>query len=102
MRRVIGAIASLYKDKIRGQLMKHHLNGLDSLPCMTKHTGSFLYCLACTKAIEQSQANEAIPLAVVRLTKAHNRAIARQDREQVLRDCGLVKVRGALGGTYWE
>jgi uncharacterized Zn finger protein (UPF0148 family) len=22
--------------------------------------------------------------------------------EQMLRDCGLVKVRGALGGTYWE
>ena len=27
---------------------------------------------------------------------------ARRQREAVLRDCGLVKVRGALGGTYWE
>ena len=27
---------------------------------------------------------------------------ARKARDQVLRDCGLVKVRGALGGTYWE
>ena len=27
---------------------------------------------------------------------------ARQERESVLRDLGLVKVRGALGGTYWE
>ena len=26
----------------------------------------------------------------------------RQSREQVMRDCGLVKVKGALGGTYWE
>lgn len=26
----------------------------------------------------------------------------RKAREQVMRDCGLVKVRGALGGTYWE
>lgn len=27
---------------------------------------------------------------------------ARREREDVLRSCGLVKVRGALGGTYWE
>ena len=27
---------------------------------------------------------------------------ARRERESVLRDCGLVKVRGALGGVYWE
>ncbi len=26
----------------------------------------------------------------------------RAEREHVLRDLGLVKVRGALGGTYWE
>ena len=26
----------------------------------------------------------------------------RKEREQVLRDCGLVKVKGTLGGTYWE
>ena len=22
--------------------------------------------------------------------------------DQAMKDCGLVKVRGALGGTYWE
>lgn len=27
---------------------------------------------------------------------------ARRERDQAMRDCGLVKVRGALGGTYWE
>ena len=27
---------------------------------------------------------------------------SRQAREEALRSCGLVKVRGALGGTYWE
>ncbi len=27
---------------------------------------------------------------------------SRKARDQVMRDCGLVKVRGALGGTYWE
>ncbi len=26
----------------------------------------------------------------------------RKDQEQAMRDLGLVKVRGALGGTYWE
>lgn len=26
----------------------------------------------------------------------------RKEREAALRACGLVKVRGALGGTYWE
>lgn len=29
-------------------------------------------------------------------------ASAKRDREDVLRSCGLVKVRGALGGVYWE
>jgi len=28
--------------------------------------------------------------------------LRRKEREQALRDLGLVKVRGALGGTYWE
>ncbi len=26
----------------------------------------------------------------------------KMEREEVMRSCGLVKVRGALGGTYWE
>lgn len=26
----------------------------------------------------------------------------RRERESAMKDCGLVKVRGALGGTYWE
>jgi DNA-directed RNA polymerase subunit M/transcription elongation factor TFIIS len=26
----------------------------------------------------------------------------RREREMLLRDCGLVKVRGAMGGVYWE
>ena len=27
---------------------------------------------------------------------------ASKDRDSIRRSCGLVKVRGALGGTYWE
>lgn len=30
----------------------------------------------------------------------HNKA--RRSRDQAMRDLGMVKVRGALGGTYWE
>jgi uncharacterized Zn finger protein (UPF0148 family) len=26
----------------------------------------------------------------------------RKERDEAMRSCGLVKVKGALGGTYWE
>ncbi len=32
----------------------------------------------------------------------HAAGLRRRLREQVLRDCGMTKVRGAQGGTYWE
>ena|SRR5271154_6521709 len=35
----------------------------------------------------------------------HNKQVRnarRRERDQVLRDMGLTKVRGNLGGTYWE
>jgi len=38
-------------------------------------------------------------------TTAKLRAIARKrskERDQIMSDLGLVKVKGALGGTYWE
>ena len=28
--------------------------------------------------------------------------IARRERDTLLREMGMVKVRGSLGGTYWE
>jgi hypothetical protein len=31
-----------------------------------------------------------------------NRNAARKAHDQAYKDCGLVKVRGALGGTYYE
>ena len=38
-----------------------------------------------------------------RRTRRNRRARQRRKaRESVLRSLGLVKVRGALGGTYWE
>ena len=35
-------------------------------------------------------------------TRRRRRSLARREREAVMRDLGMVKVRGALGGTYWE
>lgn len=34
--------------------------------------------------------------------KRQQRANQRKDREDALRSLGLKKVRGVLGGTYWE
>lgn len=34
--------------------------------------------------------------------KRQHRNALRRERNQAMRDLGLVKVRGALGGTYWE
>jgi len=45
--------------------------------------------------------NDAATDADVILKKAQ-RAAQRRAREQNLRDLGLTKVRGALGGVYWE
>ena len=36
------------------------------------------------------------------IAKKLRRAINRAEKEQAMRDLGLTKVRGALGGTYWE
>lgn len=35
-------------------------------------------------------------------SKTKNKASRRKERDQMMKDCGLVKVKGALGGTYWE
>ena len=35
-------------------------------------------------------------------TVAIKRKAAKKAREDALRSCGLVKVRGSMGGIYWE
>ena len=42
------------------------------------------------------------PDAVKKAIKAAGTANRRAEYAQVMRDCGLTKVKGALGGTYWE
>lgn len=44
------------------------------------------HCSKCASKIKQSKRSKA----------------RRREREDTLRDLGLTKVRGALGGTYWE
>ena len=45
-----------------------------------------------------SETTDAV-LAEVRRLRANKN---RRERDQAMRDLGMVKVRGALGGTYWE
>lgn len=47
------------------------------------------YCLACDGAD-------------AKVLTAQRRRMRRRERDQCLRDLGLVRVRGALGGVYWE
>ena len=37
-----------------------------------------------------------------RKAKNAKRAAARRERDAMMKSLGMVKVRGALGGTYWE
>jgi hypothetical protein len=39
--------------------------------------------------------------ALLRKVNAARRA-RRHNRESILRSCGLTKVKGSMGGTYWE
>lgn len=39
---------------------------------------------------------------VMRTEKQLRARLARKTREDILKSLGLTKVRGALGGTYWE
>jgi hypothetical protein len=49
-----------------------------------------------TESYEEKKARVRRLLANMRRNKT------RRERDQVMRDLGLVKVRGECGGTYWE
>lgn len=70
----------------------HGCAGADTCACSCHvHTCSFTPkrdCVACTT--ERTAKKKVLQRAL------------RQEREQALRDLGLVKVRGARGGVYWE
>jgi hypothetical protein len=62
-----------------------------------KHTGAeWQDCSLCKATNERSIVD------VGDLGKRHRAALRRSERDQAMRDLGLVKVRGALGGVYYE
>ncbi|MGD0768111.1 MAG: hypothetical protein ABSB42_07950 [Tepidisphaeraceae bacterium] len=52
--------------------------------------------------IQSVDGKEFLGLVVCNSLQPNPRSARRRERDQVLRDLGLTKVRGALGGTYWE
>ena len=68
----------------------------------TKHQGKFEACHYCLSYIRlgKSFGDEKGYTSTTR--KLHRESLARQAKDQAMRDLGLVKVRGGLGGTYWE
>jgi hypothetical protein len=52
--------------------------------------------------IQSVDGKEFLGLVVCNSLQPTPRNAARQSREQAMKDLGLTKVRGALGGTYWE
>ena len=73
--------------------------------CYPVSRGSILmvcYCVTCGDAYDKGRSKSNLCPSCrqreARIRAAHNR----KERESVLHDMGLVKVRGALGGVYWE
>jgi len=60
-------------------------------------------CETCSGEIDGARdgENQCVPCEYETKRKGRS-AVRRREREATLRDCGLVKVRGAMGGTYWE
>lgn len=63
-------------------------------------------CELCTEEIStrdgDNRCHKCSELETRKAEQNAQRNSARRAREAALRSCGLVKVRGALGGTYWE
>jgi hypothetical protein len=68
-------------------------------------------CETCGKEIEREKYERAVALGktcrfcyncLSHHVERRKRSMARRNRDQAMRDLGLVKVKGALGGTYWE
>jgi hypothetical protein len=68
-----------------------------------KHEGRQTDCEACKLGLkrERSEAFQ-MPDAEQRVAKLHRAALNRAGRNDAMRSLGLVKVKGSLGGTYWE
>ena len=49
-------------------------------------------------AVSEAESSEIMKIFLARV-KANR---ARKARDQAYKDCGMTKVKGSLGGTYWE
>jgi hypothetical protein len=62
----------------------------------------FVAALSPADRSAMEHANEQNRLACIAESKRIKRNARRRARDQAMRDIGMVKVRGNLGGTYWE
>ncbi len=69
---------------------------------MKNHSGQFETCRRCLGYIRLGEQLGDISGYATTTRKLHKVAIDRRDRDQAFRDAGLTKVRGSLGGVYWE
>lgn len=58
------------------------------------------FCTRCS--VEISTVDGVNTCGKCRQLNAVARASRKREREQLMRDCGLVKVKGAMGSVYWE
>lgn len=59
-----------------------------------KHYDGTLFVGGCGENVSDKE--------IRRLINTAKSSANRKAKEQAYKDCGLVKVKGALGGTYWE
>ena len=53
-------------------------------------------------ADDLDMSHEELRQVVIKARRQDRKNKARRERDQAMRDIGMVKVRGALGGVYWE
>lgn len=77
--------------------------------CMCGVEPGYLHALDCPRPLFNATEAQADRWEQEREAKrAHNRALAdkrnqaRRDRNACMKELGLHRVKGALGGTYWE
>lgn len=67
-----------------------------------KSTGLFVLIHSEKGQIFETSDLEAFKARCKEEVKKHRRAKTRKEREDALKSLGLTKVKGNLGGTYWE
>ncbi|KKK84150.1 hypothetical protein LCGC14_2786250 [marine sediment metagenome] len=67
-----------------------------------KHIGTFETCPSCLRYIRLGDELDDPKGYASTTRRLHRAAINRRIMDQVYTDLGMVKVRGALGGTYYE